>query len=124
MQRYNNYFKITIPTIAKNSTDFKTKTPKCAISVSHDFLFLRLTLKTGYCSAICTLQLSTVSSPPLEDGELSSSGTRFSLSRDKRCYVQTGWQCYHFGALGHVRVSMHDITMSIVDGQCRAYQLG
>ena len=52
MQSYNFFFKLTISTIVKNSTIFKTGTPKCTISVFHDCLFLRLTLKIGYCSAI------------------------------------------------------------------------
>ena len=57
LQRYNFFFKYTIAYIAKNSTDFKTGAPKCAISVPRDILFLRLTLKIEPISAISGLQI-------------------------------------------------------------------
>ena len=46
----------TIARIVKSSTDFKTGTPKCAISVFLDIQFLRLTLKIVSVSAISGLQ--------------------------------------------------------------------
>ncbi len=78
-QRYEKYFNYAIAYIVKSSTIFKTRTPKCGISVSHDIQFLRLTLKIEPISAICSLQLvqrlfgSPLSGSPssgLEDGEL------------------------------------------------------
>lgn len=56
LQRYDNFLIFAIAGIVKSSTIFKTGTPKRAVSVFHDVLFLRLTLKIGYCSAILSLQ--------------------------------------------------------------------